>query len=409
MSKALQDKIRAIMEADSGKFPGTKPQHVTSTVDSTAKKAAAEIEDSKGGDAVKTAKEYSHQGDKIKGKLDTAVGDFKPELEGGPANPKTVKEAQVPDEEGAYKGDDTSGVSGDSKTSKIRADQKNRLGGTAPEKLAAKVGADKQDDNNDNERGKLSPSAKSASSEKGGVFSTPQHESFSALFDGEELTEEFKTKAETIFEAAVAFAIEEKTAQLQEEFQQQVSEAVEEAKGELVEQIDGYLDYVVEQWLQDNAVALESGMKVELVSSFINGMKSVFQEHYIDIPDEKVDVVEEQAKQIAALEEEVQKLQEEKASVESDALLLQCEGVLAGKAEGLTAIEEAKFRSLAGNVEFETIEQFTEKVEIIREQMFKAPSQDAKKEQVTESVGKSAMVSATVAALQKGNLKFVRQ
>lgn len=398
MSKALQDKIRAIMESSTEAKPSDK-------------KAAKEVAQDAGNEASANAKEVAA---KNKGKLPTANGDFESELptatgtfKPGSKDKATVKEAELPDSEKDYKGDRQSGESGNSKTDKIRANQDNKLG--KPEKLADEVHgrADKQDDNGDNKRGKLEPGA--AEQQKGGKLTSPQHEDFAALFDGQELTEEFKSKAQVMFEAAVAYQVEQRVEELQEEFQQQVSEAVGEVKAELSEQIDGYLDYVVEQWLQDNAVALESGMKVELVGSFIDGLKQVFQEHYVDVPEDKVNVVEEQAQQIGELQEEVKALQEEKAKAVADKLVLQCEEILADKAKGLTAIEEDKFRSLAENVEFKTVEEFELKAQTIREQFFKKPSQETKQEQVTESHSKpSSMAAAVKAALDKGNLNFIR-
>jgi uncharacterized protein CbrC (UPF0167 family) len=220
------------------------------------------------------------------------------------------------------------------------------------------------------------------------------------------LTEDFRVKAEALFEAALS----EKSDELQEAYQSQLNEAIEEVKGELVEQIDGYLDYVVEQWMKDNAVALESGMKVEMVNSFIDGIKTVFQEHYVDVPEDKIDVVEEQAKEIAELQAEVAALAEEKEQAVSEATLLRCKQIVSSLEEGLTAIQTEKFHALTEDISFENEEEFAAKAKVIRESSFTVSNSQEVTPQApaTQLKESSSNVNAVVAALQKGNLKFAR-
>lgn len=245
-----------------------------------------------------------------------------------------------------------------------------------------------------------------------------KEDAFAALFAGEELTEDFKIKAEAIFEAAVEQVAEAKVQALQEEHQQQLTEAVEAVKGELVEQIDGYLDQTIEKWLQDNAVALESGIKVEMVSSFMENMKNVFTEHYIDVPESKINVVEEQAKEIESLQSELAeaKALAEKAVVEAQ--ILKCEAVIAEASEGLTAIEAEKLKTLAESVEFETEEEFAAKVKALKESYFrksktedvKTPTQESTTASIVESKTHSD-VEAVMNVLRKADadaIKFVR-
>ena len=120
--------------------------------------------------------------------------------------------------------------------------------------------------------------------------------------NGEDLSEEFRQKATTIFEAAVMTRVNEELARIEEEFDSRLQVAIEENKEGLVEQVDGYLDYVVEQWIAQNEIALEHGMKSEIMEGFVAGMKSLFEEHYIDVPEEKYDLV-------GSLEEEVEALE----------------------------------------------------------------------------------------------------
>jgi len=239
-----------------------------------------------------------------------------------------------------------------------------------------------------------------------------KEEAFSALFTGETLTEEFQLKAKAIFEAAVEQVSEAKIEELQEEYQFKLDEAVEEVKGELVEQIDGYLEYVIEQWLQDNAVALESGIKVEMMSSFMENLKSVFEQHYIDVPESKVDVVEEQASHIEELEKQLLEAQELTQQADIEVQIMQAEAIIAEAQSGLTAIEAEKLYSLAENINFETKEEFKSKVDVLKESFFrKQLSADDKEisqekaETVTES--KHSDVEAVLKALRQDS-KLIR-
>jgi hypothetical protein len=116
-------------------------------------------------------------------------------------------------------------------------------------------------------------------------------EDVAALINGEDLTEEFKTKAATIFEAAVVTRVKAEIAKIEEQFDSKLAEQVEEIKEGIVEQVDGYLNYVVEQWMTDNELALENGIKAEILESFVSGMKGLFEQHYIDMPEEKFDLL----------------------------------------------------------------------------------------------------------------------
>lgn len=239
-------------------------------------------------------------------------------------------------------------------------------------------------------------------------------EAFEALFAGESLTEEFKVKAEAIFEAAVEQVAEAKIAALQEEYQEQLTEAIDEVKGELVEQIDGYLDLVVEKWSEDNAVALESGIKVEMVSSFMEKMKEVFTEHYIDVPESKLDVVAEQAAQIVAMQEELDAQTELATSAIVEAKILKCDAIVASISEGLTAIESEKLYALAENVEFDTEEEFSTKVKALKESYFRKGAakietqETAPATKMNESHSDVAAVMKVLNASKDGQLKVIR-
>jgi methyltransferase-like protein len=197
-------------------------------------------------------------------------------------------------------------------------------------------------------------------------------EDINALMSGENLSEEFVQKATTIFEAAVIARAEEVIAEAEAELQQQFEEAVEEIKEDLASKVDDYLNYMVEEWMKENEVAIEKALRAEIVEDFIGGLRDLFAEHYIDIPTEKVDVVEELTEKVAELEtalneqinrgiELTKEINEQK---KSEAIYTAC--------EGLSQTQVEKLKSLAENVEFTTDEEFAQKLSTLKESYFKA-------------------------------------
>lgn len=192
-------------------------------------------------------------------------------------------------------------------------------------------------------------------------------EDIDALLQGEDLSEEFVSKATTIFEAAVNSRVTEIAEELQVELQEQFSDAIEHLKEEFTTKIDDYLNYMVEEWMKENELAIESGLRTEIVEDFIGGMRNLFAEHYIDIPEEKVDVVSELAAKVEELEE---KLNEEmhrsiqfKKEINEHKKLEAVQTVC----EGLTQTQVEKMKSLAETVEFTTEEEFADKLETLKE------------------------------------------
>jgi len=199
-------------------------------------------------------------------------------------------------------------------------------------------------------------------------------EDVDALFNGESLSEEFKTKATTIFEAAVSSRVDAILEDMMTENDAILAEAVESLKEEMSSQVDEYLNYVVEQWMEDNQVAIETGLRAELTDDFINGLKNLFAEHYIEIPEEKVDVAEELAGRVAELEEAVTSLASDadaKISALTEELNVAKKNETIRKiCEGLTETQIAKMKSLAEGVEFTTEGEFNNKLAVIRENYF---------------------------------------
>ena len=195
-------------------------------------------------------------------------------------------------------------------------------------------------------------------------------EDVDALVNGEDLSEEFKAKAATIFEAAIVTRVKEEVTRLEEEFDAKLEEAIAQNQEGLVEKVDGYLSYVAEQWMQNNEIALESGMKSNILESFVKGMKGLFEEHYIDVPEEKFDVLGSMEEAIADLQA---KLDEQvAANVEMAKVINEAtrEAIIADGAEGLAETDKEKFFGLAEELVFEDEESFETKVKTIRENYF---------------------------------------
>ena len=198
-------------------------------------------------------------------------------------------------------------------------------------------------------------------------------EDIDALISGENLSEEFITKATTIFEAAVIARAEEVIAEAEEALTEQFEAAIEEIKEEMATKVDDYLNYMVEEWVKDNEIAIEKGLRAEIVEDFISGLKDLFEDHYIDIPEEKVDVVEELTAKVEELEEAYN--EQIKSAVELKKELNEhkkFEAIYAA-CEGLTQTQVEKMKSLAESIEFTTEDEFTEKMETLKESYFKNP------------------------------------
>ena len=210
-------------------------------------------------------------------------------------------------------------------------------------------------------------------------------EDVDALVNGEELSEEFKTKAATIFEAAIVTRVKAEVAKLEEEFEAKLEEAVAESKEGLVEKVDGYLNYVVEQWIAQNEIALEHGMKSEILEGFVGGLKGLFEEHYIDIPEEKFDVLgaleDDNAELKAKLDEQVA------ANVELNKTINEGkrDEIVKTAAADMTETEKEKFYGLAEELSFEDSETFEKKVKTIRENYFNGKSSTNVESVVTDS------------------------
>jgi hypothetical protein len=236
-------------------------------------------------------------------------------------------------------------------------------------------------------------------------------EDMEALFNGEELTEEFKTKASTIYEAAVMSRVNEALAQIEEEFAAKLAEQVEQNTQGIVEQVDGYLGYIAEQWIAQNELALERGIKSEILEGFVNGLKDLFEEHYIEVPEERFDVLGEMEDQISSLEAKLNEQVE--ANIELTKTLAEAkrQEIVKTISEGLTDTESEKFMGLVEELSYEDAETYETKVKTIRENYFAGKKTevasvvtDAPVEVLTEEKKPAAVdpkMSAYLSALNK--------
>ncbi len=204
------------------------------------------------------------------------------------------------------------------------------------------------------------------------------HQDVAALFsDDTSISDEFKAKASTLYETRV----NDRVAQIQEEIDSQYAaafdDAVQKIRTELTEKVDDYLNYVVEQWMTDNQIAVESGLRAEMTEEFIVGLRDLFKEHYIDVPEEKVDLVDELATKVEELESQLNEEMEKGMTFAKALVEAKKNEITVDVCEGLTKTQYEKIKTLAESVEFSTEEEFVEKVKVIRENYF--PTEGSKK------------------------------
>jgi hypothetical protein len=195
-------------------------------------------------------------------------------------------------------------------------------------------------------------------------------EDVSALTEGEELSEEFKDKAATIFEAAVKSKLRSEVERIEEAKVQEIAEEINRVRDELTEKVDAYMNYVVEEWMKENEIAIERGLKGEIAEDFISGLKSLFEEYYIDVPDEKYDILGTQSEKIDELEAKLNEQIEKTATIKKQNDQLVRESVFAEVASDLADTEVEKFKSLAEDVDFTDEDSFRGKLDTLKESYF---------------------------------------
>ena len=227
-----------------------------------------------------------------------------------------------------------------------------------------------------------------------------------ALLEGEELSEEFEEKARTIFEAAVKSKVAEMQESLHETYQSALVEEVVAIREELSERVDSYLEYVADEWFQENALAVEQGIKNEVTESFITGMKGLFEEHYVTIPDDKYDVLESMVDKLDEMEGKLNEQINRNVALNRRLAESNADGVFATVAEGLANTQKEKLATLVENVEFESEADYREKLVTLRKSYFpESAGTPSTSENLSEEVSTNEVISEEVSPMMQAYLQ----
>ena len=266
---------------------------------------------------------------------------------------------------------------------------------------------DKDDDEDDDED---KDEAKSKKEEK--EIEVDVSEDVAALIDGEELTEEFKTKAATIFEAAVKSKISKIRKQIRDESKKDIEDRTEAMQTEMTEKMDEYMNYVVKEWMEENKLAVEQGVRNEVTESFISGLKKLFEEHYIDVPSEKEDVFESLVQEVAELETKLDEQTQKHMDTAKELNTYKAKDVFHEITDGMVDTDIDKMKELTEDVDYESDEQYKEKLNIIKNSYFKSDKKlddnkgtAATNKKVTDGTGDGSMdsVMAAIANIKKAS------
>ena len=222
-----------------------------------------------------------------------------------------------------------------------------------------------------------------------------------ALLGGEELSEEFKEKAKTIFEAALNSKIKEIQDTLEIQYEQKLNEEKEELKVSLQERVDSYLEYVAEEWMTENQLAIEHGLKTEMTESFLSGMKGLFEEHYVTIPEDKYDVLESMVEKLDDMETKLNEQIDKNIGLNKRLGESVATGILESVSDGLAATQKEKLASLAESVEFESEQKYREKLEVLKESYFARTTNESAKK-ISKAQTLSEGVDSTPAPVSTG-------
>ena len=224
-----------------------------------------------------------------------------------------------------------------------------------------------------------------------------------SLFDGNEnLTEDFRSKASSLFEAMVVARVSNEVGLIEDRLVTEAAELMEEYKSELVEKVDSYLGYVIENWIEENKLAVENGLRTDIAEDFIDGLKTLFAEHYVDVPEDKYDVLGEMQSQIEEISSKLDEAIAANVELHDANLQLNKESVLSVVAEGLAKTDAEKFKSLVADVEFENADIFEEKLTVIKENYFpktRTLSEEKFDDGVENDFSESSTVSQYIKAL----------
>ena len=254
--------------------------------------------------------------------------------------------------------------------SDVITNRKGKTGAMGAQKASGLKSGDEVELEADQEVVSEEPAEAPVAEEEVKVEEYDMEDDVNALLGGEELSEEFKEKAKTIFEAAINAKVSEIKAKLDEEKSAAIEEAVATHKAELTERTDSYLEYVAQEWMTENQLAVEHGLKTEMTESFLSGMKSLFDDHYVSIPDEKYDVVSTMVEKLDDMETKLNEQIQKNVDLNKRLSESASDVILGEVSEGLAATQKEKLASLSEGVEFESEELYKEKLTTLRESYF---------------------------------------
>ena len=267
----------------------------------------------------------------------------------------------------------------------VKAEEVETEGDVVAEKYAESPEKEEMDMKKDDDLAGAPNQKKKMKKEDTEVEEYDMEDDVNALLGGEELSEEFKAKAKTIFEAAINSKVAEIRATIEEEHEAKLAEEVAEEKEALQERVDSYLEYVSDEWMEENQLAIEHGLKTELTESFLSGMRSLFEDNYVSIPDDKYDVLESMVEKLDDMESKLNEQIEKNIGLNKRLAESVADSILESVSGGLAATQKEKLASLAESVEFESEETYRDKLETLKESYFTSNTSTARKtETLTE-------------------------
>lgn len=294
----------------------------------------------------------------------------------------------------------------DATTKKTSLPNSKSQGDMSPPKINADQNGEEETDTENNTKPTGDMSARNASSisTKPSAASASMKEHIDAMFNGEELSEDFREKASTIFEAAVQARVQEEVESIEEEFAQALEEAVGDIAAELSAKLDDYMDYCVEQWMAENEVAIEHTLKSEITEEFMEGLKNLFTENYIEIPEEKLDVIEQLAHRVEELEEKLNSQIGENIELLKAIDVYTQEEVFDSVTEGLALTQVEKLRQLAEGISFDDAESYKKKLQLVKENYFPSASSTMLNEE-DAAIGNNDLSEETDVKFQDASVK----
>ena len=209
------------------------------------------------------------------------------------------------------------------------------------------------------------------------------------------LSEEFKSKAETIFEAAIKHKLSEEIDRLEAKYDEELTEELESTKADMVEKVDSYLNYVVEQWMEDNQVAIQSGLRAEIAEDFMTGLKGLFEENYIEVPESKVDLVDDLADTVEELEDRLNDTTAQAITMAEELEQYKRDAIIRESARGLAETQVEKLKSLVEDIDFEDEETFAQKVETVKESYFNKEVKESAEAEFQDEQGGDSPIQAS--------------